>query len=352
MKIAIIGGGFYGCYIAWKISKTFKNIKIDIFEKNNALIKESGLNNQYRLHKGFHYPRSKKTILQTKFGSTLFEKEFKNFIFFPKRNLYLIHKKSKINFKNYTQIYRSKNIKFKKIDIKKLNFLKNYNEFQGGINTSEGVILLDRLIPYLKNKVIKKCNIFYNKKIIKINKITNEITDKNKKIYKDYDWIINCSYTDINLTNFNNLKIKFEIACMLRVKNFLSEPTGITIMDGPFVSLYPCNPKEISISSVIYTPYKKFRSLKGLRNFKLQRNDLKLIKKNIIRHTKKYINISNLNLKNIKYIYSPKVKVKNDIGDKRLAMISIKKKIINVLCGKLDAAPIIWNKIKNKFIDS
>ena len=56
---------------------------------------------------------------------------------------------------------------------------------------------------------------------------------------------------------------------MLRVKNFLSEPTGITIMDGPFVSLYPCNPKEISISSVIYTPYKKFRSLKGSKKFQL-----------------------------------------------------------------------------------
>ena len=33
-------------------------------------------------------------------------------------------------------------------------------------------------------------------------------------------------------------------------------------------------------------------------------------------------------------------------------MVSINKKIINVLCGKLDAAPIIWNKIKNKFNDS
>ena len=59
MKIAIIGGGFYGCYIAWKISKNFKHIKIDIFEKNNALIKESGLNNQYRLHR-ISLPKIKK----------------------------------------------------------------------------------------------------------------------------------------------------------------------------------------------------------------------------------------------------------------------------------------------------
>ena len=79
-SICIIGGGFYGCYIAKKIKENFKNIDIEIYEKNSSLINEAGKNNQYRLHKGFHYPRSKKTILQTKFGSKLFEKEFKNFI--------------------------------------------------------------------------------------------------------------------------------------------------------------------------------------------------------------------------------------------------------------------------------
>ena len=65
MRIAIIGGGFYGCYLAFKLKTKFKSkYKIDIFEKNNDLLKEAAINNQWRLHLGFHYPRSKQTIIQ------------------------------------------------------------------------------------------------------------------------------------------------------------------------------------------------------------------------------------------------------------------------------------------------
>ena len=48
-KIAIIGGGFYGCYIAKKLKDKFKSkIRVDIFEKNKSLILEAGKNNQYK----------------------------------------------------------------------------------------------------------------------------------------------------------------------------------------------------------------------------------------------------------------------------------------------------------------
>ena len=49
MNIAIIGGGFYGCYFAYKLSKKHK---ITLFEKNHTLLGEAGLYNQYRLHQG------------------------------------------------------------------------------------------------------------------------------------------------------------------------------------------------------------------------------------------------------------------------------------------------------------
>jgi L-2-hydroxyglutarate oxidase LhgO len=84
-SICIIGGGFYGCYIAKRIKENFKNINIEIYEKNTDLITEAGRNNQYRLHLGFHYPRSIETIKQTQEGSKIFINEFKNFISKPKK---------------------------------------------------------------------------------------------------------------------------------------------------------------------------------------------------------------------------------------------------------------------------
>jgi L-2-hydroxyglutarate oxidase LhgO len=104
--ICIIGGGFYGCYVAKKIKENFKNIDIEIYEKNNSLISEAGKNNQYRLHLGFHYPRSLETIKQTQEGSKIFVNEFKNFISNTKKNIYLIHKNSLINFKSYKNILK------------------------------------------------------------------------------------------------------------------------------------------------------------------------------------------------------------------------------------------------------
>ena len=79
--ICIIGAGFYGCFIAKKISENFKNVEIEVFEKNNSLITEAGKNNQYRLHLGFHYPRSVQTIKQTQEGSKFYLKTKKKYLF-------------------------------------------------------------------------------------------------------------------------------------------------------------------------------------------------------------------------------------------------------------------------------
>ena len=151
-KIAIIGGGFYGCYIANKIKKIKKNYEIHIFEKNSELLLEAGLNNQYRLHRGFHYPRSKDTIIQTNLGASIFSKEFKKFLYFPDKNYYVVHKKSKVSIKEYNQIFTKFKIPFKQVQTDKLNILKNKKQFEGVINTREGVILLDKLAKIKNTK--------------------------------------------------------------------------------------------------------------------------------------------------------------------------------------------------------
>ncbi len=264
-SICIIGGGFYGCYIAKRIKENFKNIKVEIFEKNTDLITEAGKNNQYRLHLGFHYPRSLQTIKQTQEGSKIFISEFKKFVSKPKKNIYLIHKRSLVKFTSYKNIFKKLKIKFKEINLKDIKFLKDSKMYQGAINTNEQVILLDKLIPKLKKFVKKNCKINFKNEIKKINSKTGKIFDK-KEMNKSFDYIINTTYTNPNLGLNKKYKIKYEIAGMVKIKNTLKN-TAITIMDGPFISLYPRNNKEASISSVKYTPIKKFRKLSNLKKY-------------------------------------------------------------------------------------
>ena len=61
LKIAVIGGGFFGSSIAIELKEKFNNFKIDLFEKKDDLLKGTSGKNQFRLHKGYHYPRSKET---------------------------------------------------------------------------------------------------------------------------------------------------------------------------------------------------------------------------------------------------------------------------------------------------
>ena len=70
-KIAVIGGGIYGCHFAnafnsacEKASTILKEkigAKLTIFEKDDVLFSQASGKNSFRIHKGFHYPRTGNT---------------------------------------------------------------------------------------------------------------------------------------------------------------------------------------------------------------------------------------------------------------------------------------------------
>ncbi len=341
MKIAIVGAGFYGCYFAKHLSKKHK---VYVFEKNSNLIMESGYNNQYRLHQGFHYPRSQKTIQQTKEGYKRFLKEFKKFIYFPKYNFYCIHKNSKISFLNYLKILKKNKLNFNIVKKEKIPFLRK-ELIEGAINTREGVILIDKLTKQLIKDVKKKCSVKVNFKVTKINNKKGIIETQKKKFY--FDKIINTTYTDPNLgLEKNKFNLKYELASLIIPRLKIKNVPGITIMDGNFVSLYPRNKYNFSLSSVKYTPVKKLKSLKHKDLYLSQIFKKKnLIKKNILNNVNKFIDLKKINYKYSKIEIAPKTKIKNDKGDIRTTEFIVENKVISILCGKLDAVPLMYKKI-------
>ena len=60
-RVAVVGGGIFGCTTAWKLAKN--GYEVDLFEKNDDIITQASSINQYRLHRGYHYPRSKETAI-------------------------------------------------------------------------------------------------------------------------------------------------------------------------------------------------------------------------------------------------------------------------------------------------
>ncbi len=71
-----------------------------------------------------------------------------------------------------------------------------------------------------------------------------------------FDYIINATYTNPNLglPIDKHFAVKWEIAAMVLAKTSLPAGTAVTIMDGPFISVYPAFDGLHTLSSVFHTP--------------------------------------------------------------------------------------------------
>lgn len=104
MKIAVIGGGIFGCTAAIWLARSGHNVAL--YEQRGGLFRAATGCNQYRLHRGYHYPRSPETALQSKTGLESFLKEYRRAVI-PANHYYLIANDSKVNTKKYQEFLDS-----------------------------------------------------------------------------------------------------------------------------------------------------------------------------------------------------------------------------------------------------
>ena len=72
--VAVVGGGFFGAYLALKLAKTGR--KVILLEAGPALMQRASLVNQARVHHGYHYPRSTLTALRSRENYGKFLEDF------------------------------------------------------------------------------------------------------------------------------------------------------------------------------------------------------------------------------------------------------------------------------------
>jgi len=246
-NVLIIGAGIHGCFLAKYLNKF--NINIYLIEKNKDICLEASNATHNRANRGFHYPRSNKTVSECKIAYDYFEKKYNTYLK-KRQNFYCIEKKSKVSFKDYIFFFKKNKLKYK--IIKKSKFIKN-NNLEGIIRAEEGCYDHHRLKIMLKKKLTQsKIKIFYNFNLNKIkyqNKILTLISDKNKLIKDKIDVIVNATYDSSNqiLKKFFAKKYfsKYlhQLAEVVTVKSKVSFP-GITVMDGPFATIMPLTNKK------------------------------------------------------------------------------------------------------------
>lgn len=236
-KVAIIGGGWYGCHIASSLMSL--GVPVQLYEKEGALFTQASSRNQNRLHQGFHYPRCSVTRAQSRRGFYLFKKHYSSMLSGLKYNLYAVDSESStIDFDTYKLIMSGSGLDFE--DVSRVSpFL--INNVSGVVDTAEEFINPDIAGSYFSEKL---------KGVVNFS--TPIKTADLPSLKRDFDLVVDCTWLTSGFVVDED--IYFEPCIYFYYESSLKEDVAITIMDGNFFSIYPYVGSVYTLTSVEHTP--------------------------------------------------------------------------------------------------
>lgn len=228
MKIAVVGGGIFGTTVAVKLAKA--GYSVDLYEKEREILAAASGINQYRLHRGYHYPRSKATALSSKYSEHSFREEYGEAIIESAEHYYSIAKSgSKVTGEEFLSFCKECELEHEPVDLKEHLHPEHIDLTIRGIEA-----IID---PFkLKTMVEKKL------KDSKVNLILKTLF-KPEQI-DQYDIVVNCTYANANFILEKYPEARREYQFEVCEKPILKLPEqyrgkSIVIMDGPFFCIDP-----------------------------------------------------------------------------------------------------------------
>jgi len=325
MNIAIVGGGIFGVQIAIKLSE---NHNVELFEKNKDILNSASGINQFRLHRGYHYPRSNETAQSSLYSESKFRNEFKDAIIDNDEHYYCISKYNSLtNGNEYKKFCKLNNLEFLEYDLNSIN--KKNIELCVKVKES----IFDPII--LKEICWKKLK----KNDVKVNLNTNTLLES----LQDFDYIVIATYSDLNKLLEKFPKYQKELQFELCEKPIIKPPKNlknksIVIMDGPFMCIDPFgNTGNSVLGNVVHAIHQS--NIGKFPDF--DNSFIPLLNNGIIRNPK-ITNFGKFIKSAVEFI--PELKDAKHIG----SMYTIRTVFPNL--EKTDARPTVVTRISNQII--
>lgn len=219
-KALVVGGGIFGSTAAIGLSNNGYNVKLT--EKLDDVMKGASDINQYRLHKGYHYPRSNETTESCLNGTHTFARKYERSILNgDTQHFYCIASEDSL-------ITKDDYLKF-------LNYHKLDYDFQSPLpNTDLMVSVKEKLFNNKTLKQLVKEKLFGNGVDVEVNSVVE------KEEFEKYDLVVLATYANINQYLDKKNSYQFEL-CEKPVVKLPKKYSNISvvIMDGPFMCLDP-----------------------------------------------------------------------------------------------------------------
>lgn len=235
MKIRVVGAGWYGCHLA--TSMIDAGHEVELWESSDRLFNGASGANPARLHKGFHYPRSRLTRAACLDHADQFMAIYGDLTRTIPCNIYAIAAHdSLVDFGTYTQVLRGE-----------VEFVTVERPADLGLANVEGAVLTGE-----RHIIIDEAREFFSDRLKGVVKFGHKPVDLNDSFW---GWTIDASFCALDAEAIDRYE-----PC---VTALLEGPTdrAITIMDGPFPSIYPWNEARglSSLTSASLTPLSKTR---------------------------------------------------------------------------------------------
>ncbi len=220
--IAIVGGGWFGCHIASCLKA--RSIDFELFEERPRLFDGASGHNQNRLHLGFHYPRSAITRRQSFEFAQTFMREYPSLSEPVEDNIYAVcSKESLIDWETYRTIMGNG------------PYWEQRNPADYGLKNVDGCLACDERV-ILTDKAREQ----FARRLDGHLRLGERFEGQ-----ENYDRIINCSYQTWRPAWRDLI---YEACLTLIYRSSLRR--AITLMDGPFYSIYPFNGDTVTLYSV------------------------------------------------------------------------------------------------------
>lgn len=262
-------GGYFGLFLADYLAKN-KN-EVWVFERECSPMLHASINNQARVHNGYHYPRSVLTALRSRVSFPRFVAEFRECIDSDFDQYYLVGRNlSKVTAQQFYLFCRRIGAAISPAPSSVVE-LTNPKLIEACYTTHEfafdAVKLRKVMLARLKDDGVP---LLCNTEVVKVKKKGKvlEVTfRKGKETWVDrFDHVFNCTYSHINFLNNESaiplIPLKHEMTemCLVEMPPELQR-MGFTVMCGPFFSVMPFPSVKhdsgvaYSLSHVRYTPH-------------------------------------------------------------------------------------------------
>lgn len=225
LNIAVVGGGIFGVTSAIYLAR--KGHHIDLFERHQDILQEASSHNQYRLHRGYHYPRSNETVLSTLRAEPQFRAEYAEAVIDDVEHYYCVAKENSfISGKEYLDFCRVHRLEFSVVD---LPFV-NKEKIDVSVYTKES--------HYDSEKLRKICL----DRLHSLGVTLHTGKEVSRKDLKKYDFVVIAVYANQGalLDDIKSVHYQYEICekPVIKMPDTFKKKS-IMIVDGPFMCIDP-----------------------------------------------------------------------------------------------------------------